>query len=136
MELEFTFTTLLILAVGAIGAGLLAGLFGVGGGIIFIPLLVFALGADQLVAQVTSLAAIIPVAAIGTWRQARSDLINWRVTTFMAIGAAVGVLLGAEVATRIDGETLSRAFGVLLLLIGADMAIRAARRLRGDAGKG
>jgi uncharacterized membrane protein YfcA len=130
MELEFTLTTLLILAIGAVGAGLLAGLFGVGGGIIFVPLLVFALSADQLAAQVTSLAAIIPVAAIGTWRQARSDLINWRVTTFMAIGAAVGVLAGAEVATRVDGETLARAFGALLLLIGSDMAIRAARRLR------
>ena len=130
MELEFALTTLLILAIGAVGAGLLAGLFGVGGGIIFVPLLVFALSADQLAAQVTSLAAIIPVAAIGTWRQARSDLINWRVTTFMAIGAAVGVLAGAEVATRVDGETLARAFGALLLLIGSDMAIRAARRLR------
>lgn len=130
MELEFTLTTLLILAIGAVGAGLLAGLFGVGGGIIFVPLLVFALSADQHAAQVTSLAAIIPVAAIGTWRQARSDLINWRVTTFMAIGAAVGVLAGAEVATRVDGETLARAFGALLLLIGSDMAIRAARRLR------
>lgn len=130
MELDLSLTLLLVLAVGAIAAGLLAGLFGVGGGIVFVPLLVFALGLEQLEAQVTSLAAIIPVAAIGTWRQARAELVNWRATTFIAVGAAVGVIVGAEFATRVESDTLARAFGVVLLVVGGDMALRALRRMR------
>ena len=129
MEFDVSLTMVIALIVGAIAAGLLAGLFGVGGGIIFVPLLVFALGMEQLEAQVTSLAAIIPVAAIGTWRQARAELVNWRVTTFIAVGAAVGVIIGAEFATRVESEVLARAFGVVLLVVGGDMVLRSLRRI-------
>ena len=52
-----------------VGAGLLAGLFGVGGGIMFVPALVFFAGLSQLEAEATSLLAIVPVAAVGAWRQ-------------------------------------------------------------------
>ena len=64
-------TTTIILAVGlGLAAGVISGLFGVGGGILFVPMLV-ALGLGQVEAAATSLLAVVPTAAVGTWRQAR-----------------------------------------------------------------
>lgn len=131
MELDLA-TIVLGIAAG-IGAGLLAGLFGVGGGIVFVPTLVLLFSFDQLDAQATSLAAIIPVAIIGAWRQSGEALVNWRAAALMGVGAAVGVLVGAEIAVRIPDERLSQVFGVVLLLVGGDMVIRATRRLRKQA---
>ena len=82
-------------------------------------------------AQATSLAAIIPVAAVGAWRQTSDDVVYWRGALIMAIGAAAGVVAGAEIATRIPDEQLARVFGVVLLVSGAEMVIRSVRRIRG-----
>ncbi len=131
MDLELT--TLIIGIAAGIGAGVLAGLFGVGGGIVFVPTLALLFSFDQLDAQATSLAAIIPVAIIGAWRQSGEDLVNWRAAAIMGAGAALGVLVGAEIAIRIPDERLSQVFGVVLLLVGGDMVIRATRRLRKQA---
>ena len=120
-------------ALAGVAAGLLAGLFGVGGGIVFVPTFVFLFAFDQLDAQATSLAAIIPVALIGAWRQSGEGQVDWRAAALMGGGAAIGVLLGAEVATRLDDEVLARAFGAVLLLVGGEMVIRATRRLRSQA---
>lgn len=121
---------LLLGAAAGIGAGVLAGLFGVGGGIVFVPTLVILFSFDQLDAQATSLAAIIPVALIGAWRQSGEQLVDWRAAALMGTGAAVGVLVGAEFAIRIPDERLSQVFGVVLLLVGGEMVIRSVRRLR------
>ncbi len=117
-------------ALAGVAAGLLAGLFGVGGGIVFVPTFVFLFAFDQLDAQATSLAAIIPVALIGAWRQSGEGQVDWRAAALMGGGAAIGVLFGAEVAIRLDDEVLARAFGVVLLLVGGEMLVRSARRLR------
>ena len=71
-------TTLELALVAGIAAGILAGLFGVGGGIIFVPTLTLLFAFGQLDAQATSLAAIIPVAAVGAWRQTSDDVVYWR----------------------------------------------------------
>ena len=64
-------TTTIVLAIGlGLAAGVMSGLFGVGGGILFVPMLV-ALGLGQVEAAATSLLAVVPTAAVGTWRQAR-----------------------------------------------------------------
>jgi uncharacterized membrane protein YfcA len=123
-------TTLgLALAVG-LAAGMLAGLFGVGGGIVFVPTLVLGFGFAQLDAQATSLAAIIPVALIGAWRQSGDDVVYWRGALIMGIGAGAGVLVGAEIATRLPDHLLSQVFGAVLLLVGGDMIVRAGRRIQ------
>jgi len=117
-------------ALAGVGAGLLAGLFGVGGGIVFVPTFVFLFSFDQLDAQATSLAAIIPVALIGAWRQSSEGQVDWRAAVLMGGGAAVGVLVGAEIALRLDEATLSRVFGVVLILVGGEMIVSGARKLR------
>ena len=66
-------------------AGVLAGLFGVGGGILFVPTLALALGLDQLHAQATSLAAMLPVVAVGTWRQRRYGNVRLRLALVLGL---------------------------------------------------
>ena len=91
-------------------------------------MLVFA--CTQLDAQATSLAAIIPVAAVGAWRQTSDENVYWRGALIMGIGAAVGVLFGAEVATRLPDELLSQVFGAILILSGGEMIVSASRRIK------
>ena len=128
--MDITTTTILIAIVAGVGAGVLAGLFGVGGGVIFVPTLVLVFSFHQLDAQATSLAAIVPVAAVGAWRQSNDDNVYWRGAMLMGIGAAVGVVIGAEIATRIPDGTLSQVFGAVLLLSGGEMIVSASRRLK------
>ena len=68
-----------------VAAGVAAGLFGVGGGIIFVPTLTLVLGLGQLEAEATSLLAIIPVAVLGSWRQTRSGEVRWRDATVIGL---------------------------------------------------
>ena len=129
--MDITLTILVLATVAGVAAGMLAGLFGVGGGILFVPAFVILFGFTQLDAQATSLAAIIPVAIVGAWRlSGEKDIVNWRAAAVMGCGAAVGVLVGAEFATRVPDVALSQAFGVVLLLIGGEMIIAAVRRLK------
>lgn len=118
-------TVALGLSLGLVAGGL-SGLFGVGGGILFVPLLV-ALGLGQLEASATSLLAIVPTAAAGIWRQSRYG--NLRVKPALVLGAAslVGVEVGVRIATSLPESTLRRLFGVLLLGVATQLTLRAAR---------
>jgi hypothetical protein len=118
-------TILLALALG-FSAGMLAGLFGVGGGILFVPLLV-GLGLGQIEAQATSLLAILPTVAAGAWNQRRYG--NLRARTALIVGAVsvVGVEIGAQIATSLPETALRRLFAVLLLGVAAQLAWRAHR---------
>ena len=108
-------------------AGVLAGLFGVGGGVLFVPALSLALGLDQLTAQATSLLAMLPVVAVGTWRQRRYGHVRLRPALVLGIGGIVGVTAGGFLAISLPEDVLERLFGVLLLGVAAQLAIRALR---------
>jgi uncharacterized membrane protein YfcA len=118
-------TIALALALG-LAAGVLAGMFGLGGGLLFVPTLL-ALGLGQLEAQATSLLAILPAVAAGAWNQRRYG--NLRVRTAFALGAAsiAGVLVGAWIAISLPESALRRLFALLLLVVAARLAWRAAR---------
>jgi uncharacterized membrane protein YfcA len=120
----------LALALGLAG-GVLAGLFGVGGGIVFVPALTLGLGLSQISAEATSLAAIVPVVAVGSYRQHRSGLVDWNSASIIGLCSLVGVLAGAEIALRLPETTLRRAFAAFLVLSAVQMAVRASRQLRG-----
>jgi uncharacterized membrane protein YfcA len=120
-------TTTIVLGISlGLAAGVLAGMFGVGGGILFVPTLV-ALGLGQLEAQATSLLAILPTVLAGAWNQHRYG--NLRVRTALVIGVAsiVGVEVGAQLATSLPEDSLRRVFGVLLLAVAAQLAWRTYR---------
>ena len=122
----------LALALGLAG-GVLAGVFGVGGGIVFVPALTLGLGLGQLSAEATSLAAIVPVVAVGSFRQHRAGLVQWRVAAILGACSLVGVLIGAEIALELPETALRRAFAAFLVLSAAQMALRARGQLRAAA---
>jgi uncharacterized protein len=108
-------------------AGVLAGLFGVGGGILFVPALSLALGLDQLTAQATSLLAMLPVVAVGTWRQRRYGHVRLRSALWLGIGGIVGVTAGGFLAINLSEDVLEALFAVLLLGVAAQLVVRALR---------
>jgi uncharacterized protein len=119
-------TIALALALG-FAAGIVAGMFGVGGGILFVPTLV-AIGLGQVEAQATSLAAILPTVAAGTWRQAHYGNVRWRAALVLGVTSIVGVGLGALLALSLPEDVLRRLFAVFLLLVAVQIAWRARTR--------
>jgi uncharacterized membrane protein YfcA len=109
-------------------AGVLAGLFGVGGGILFVPTLALALGLEQLNAQATSLAAMLPVVLVGTWRQQRYGNVRFRPAVLLGLAGAGGVLAGGLLAESLSNAVLEKMFGALLLATAAQLAWRALQR--------
>jgi uncharacterized membrane protein YfcA len=107
-------------------AGVLAGFFGVGGGILFVPTLV-GLGLGQLDAEATSLLAILPTVAAGTWRQRRYGNVRWRSALVLGLSSIAGVAAGVQIATSLPENTLRRLFAVLLLGVAAQLAWRSRR---------
>jgi uncharacterized protein len=116
-------TVVLVLAVGAL-AGVLAGLFGVGGGILFVPTLVLVLGLTQLHAEATSLLAILPTAMVGTWRQRRYGNVDLRAAAWIGVASIAGVQIGVLIAESLPENVLRRLFGVLLLVTAAQLVWR------------
>jgi uncharacterized membrane protein YfcA len=121
-------TIALALVLGLI-AGVAAGLFGVGGGILFVPALV-AIGLSQHDATGTSLLAIIPTAVVGTWRQYRYGNVRWRAGLVIGLAAAAAAQGGVALAERLADQTLRRLFAALLVVIAVQIAWRARRRER------
>jgi uncharacterized membrane protein YfcA len=118
-------TYALAIALGLV-AGVFAGMFGVGGGILFVPALI-ALGLDHHEALGTSLLAIIPTAAVGTWRQARYGNVRWRAAVLIGAAAAVSAQGGVVLAESLSDATLRRLFAGLLVLVAVQIAWRARR---------
>jgi uncharacterized protein len=119
-----------LLAAGLLGvvAGILAGLFGVGGGILFVPTLTLILGLTQIHAEATSLLAVIPTALVGAWRQGSYGNVRWRAALVLGIAAIGGVEAGVQIAETLPQHALRRLFAVLALLVAAQIAWRAWRR--------
>ena len=107
-------------------AGILAGLFGVGGGVLFVPTLL-ALGLSQLHAEATSLMAILPTAAVGTWRQSKYGNVRWRPACVLALSSIAGAEGGILVATSLPEDVLRRLFAVFMLYVAAQLAWRSRR---------
>ena len=116
-------TIALVIAIGCL-AGVLAGLFGVGGGILFVPTLVLVLGLTQLHAEATSLLAILPTALVGTWRQRRYGNVDLRVAAWIGVASVAGVQLGVVIAESLPEHALRRLFGALLLVTAAQLVWR------------
>jgi uncharacterized protein len=105
-------------------AGVLAGLFGVGGGILFVPTLV-GLGLGQLDAEATSLLAILPTVVAGAWRQQGYGNVRWRDGAILGLVSVAGVQGGILIATNLSEDVLRRLFGLLLLGVASQLAWRA-----------
>jgi uncharacterized membrane protein YfcA len=120
----------IIAAVLGVVAGVLAGLFGVGGGIVFVPALTLGVGLGQLDAEATSLAAMVPVVLLGSWQQHRRGLVAWRPAVAIGLTSIGGVLAGAAVAESLPEDVLARLFGLLLIVLAIRMVRQTRARMR------
>ena len=113
-------TPLELVELGALGvaSGFLAGLLGVGGGILMVPAMVLLMNFDQHVAQGTSLLVIIPAALTGSITHYRNGRLAPRDALFLAVGGVVGALIGSLLALSAPDIVLRRLFAGLLLVSG------------------
>ncbi|MBA2632271.1 MAG: sulfite exporter TauE/SafE family protein [Chloroflexi bacterium] len=102
-----------------LSAGFLAGLLGIGGGVLMVPAMVLLLGFDQHVAQGTSLLVIIPAALTGSFTHHRKGRLVLREAALVAAGGVIGAVLGSVFALSIDDELLQRLFAGFLLIVAA-----------------
>ena len=99
-------------------AGLSSGLFGVGGGIIMVPLFVYILKLDQKRAHATSLAAVIPIALVGAWGYGTHSNVDVAAVVYVLAGSIFGAMFGARMLHRVALPAIQSLFAVVLLLSG------------------
>lgn len=117
----------ILAAILGLFGGVLAGLFGVGGGILFVPALVLVLGLTQVHAEATSLLAILPTVVAGAWQQHRYGNVDWRAALLVGLGSIAGVEGGVQLAKALPEDVLRRLFAVFMLVVAANLAWRAWR---------
>jgi uncharacterized membrane protein YfcA len=105
-------------------AGVVSGLFGVGGAVVIIPGLVLIAKLPQHTAHGTSLAALLlPVGLLGVMQYAKRDQVHWGYAAVVAVGLLIGAYFGARFAGPISDVTLRKAFGGFLLLMSAKLLL-------------
>jgi len=105
-----------------IAAGVCAGMFGIGGGLIIVPALVFFFGMSQHSAVGTSLGAILlPVGALGAYVYWKNGHVNVAYAAWIAAGLVLGAFLGAKLVQPVSDLTLRRMFGVFMIIAAAKM---------------
>jgi uncharacterized membrane protein YfcA len=105
-----------------LGAGVLSGLFGIGGGVVIVPALIFIARMQPQTATGTSLAALLlPVGALGAWEYYRTGNLNVGAGLLVALGLFVGAGIGARFSLQLSPAALRRAFAVFLALIAVRM---------------
>lgn len=125
--------TLLAVAIG-LGAGVLSGAFGIGGGVVMVPALTLVLGFDGLTAVGTSLPVIFPSAATGAFAYLRAGLADWRSGLRLGLGGLPTAVAGAWLAERVGGSIVLAVLVAVVLYTAADMALQVLRpRARANA---
>jgi uncharacterized membrane protein YfcA len=112
------------IAIGLAG-GVIAGLLGVGGGVLFVPGLVIFLNLNQHQAEATSLLAIVPVAIVGSYQQDRYGNVRRSDALLLGLLSLAGAAGGVAIANELSGTVLRDAFAVLLLIVAAQFVRRA-----------
>ena len=106
------------LLIGLAG-GTFGGLLGIGGGTLFVPALVLIMGEEQHTAQGISLVVIIPTAMSATAANLKRGYVDKQVVLWVAPVAVLFALAGAFIAGQLEGDTLSRVFGIVVLYVGS-----------------
>ena len=110
-----------LLLIGVL-AGVFAGMFGIGGGLIIVPALALLYGMKQHAAVGTSLGALLlPVGALSAWVYWRNGNVNVKYSVLLAAGLLVGAFVGAKLVEPVSDLTLRRMFGAFLLIVSVRM---------------
>lgn len=122
-------SAVLLVAIGLV-AGVLSGVFGIGGGVVIVPALIYLAGFSQHRATGTSLAVLLPpIGFAAMWEYYRHDNVNVHAAMIIAAAVFVGGWFGAVVANRASGPYLRLAFGVFVVVLGLYLMAGAFRRL-------
>ena len=121
-----------LLMLGLVSGGLATAL-GIGGAVVYVPVLALGFGLVQHVAQGTALAVIVPSAIIGTVGHHKKGRVVWPVAAILAVGGLIGGLLGGVIAQATEPEVLRRYFAVMLVLLAARMLKRSVADYRTPA---
>jgi uncharacterized membrane protein YfcA len=125
----------LVAALGVV-AGMIAGVFGVGGGVVFVPALVFILGMSQVHAQSASLLAIIPVAILGTWQERRTGGVDWRHVAIIGVASIATAIVGALIADSAPERVLRVGYALILIWTAYRLVQGVRRRRAGQSAAG
>jgi len=116
--------TWVLIALLGLLAGVISGLFGVGGAVVIIPGLVLIANLPQHTAHGTSLAALLlPVGLLGVLEYSKRQQVHWGYAAVVAVGLLIGAYFGARLAGSISDVTLRKAFGGFLLLISVKLLL-------------
>ncbi len=107
-------------------AGIIAGLCGVGGGILMVPAFVYLLGLEQKQAIATSMAVIAPTAAMAIFRFSDAGLVQWKIFIPTAIGSVIAALFAVSWAKEMSNQTLTRVFAFVMIAVGVSMLFKKA----------
>lgn len=129
-ELELTVLVGIGLAGLGVFTGIMAGLLGVGGGVVVVPALIFLFGTSDLVAKGTSLLMMIPTALSGTVGNLRRKNVDLVAAALIGLAACTTTALGAWLATLLDPLVSNILFAAFLTFIAAQLAVRAWRARR------
>jgi uncharacterized membrane protein YfcA len=122
-------------AVGGLSAGVVSSVFGLGGGVIFVPMLALLFSYGQHIAEGTSLAVIVPTALAGALGHHRHGYTHWLVGARLGAGGVLGAVVGAQVALALEPDALARLYGVFLALMAVVFVRRSRTRLSTQAGR-
>ncbi len=111
-----------VLALGLAG-GIIGGFFGVGGGIVLVPLIVYVLKGDQHTAHATSLGAIVLISAASALRYGLDGNIDLDFGLALGVGGVVGSMIGATAMHRLSPNTLRLVFALVLIVVGVRMVM-------------
>lgn len=106
-----------------LASGLLAGLFGVGGGVVIVPVLTVFFKLDIKDAIGTSLAVIVPTAVMGSYTHWRHGNVRLFEAGLVAAGAVVSAVIGASITAQLSSQTLKRLFALLLIVMAVRMIL-------------
>ena len=120
----------IVLIVGGLGAGFLAGTIGIGGGALFVPTMTVGIRLPQAIAQGTSLVAIVPTSLVSSITHLREGNLLPGPVLWMGGGGVAGAVIGALVAVEVPGSILARVWGGFLLFTAYRLAVQAFRRTR------
>lgn len=105
-------------------AGVMAGLCGVGGGIVMVPAFTYLLGMEQKAAVATSMAVIVPTSLMAIGRFSQAGLVQWHIFWPTALGAILAAYFATGWVKKLSNEQLTKIFAVLLILVGISMLFK------------
>src|SRR5262245_34714686 len=119
---DMTFTSVLIILVIGIVAGVFSGFIGIGGGLVIVPALVYFFQMDQHSAQGTSMAMMLPpIRILAVLNYHTEGMVDWRIAAILCVTFLAGSFLGSKAAISLPAETVKKIFGAVIIIVGIKM---------------